>query len=132
MQERSDGNVVWLKDDPDCPIRRLALEVGSKWQMLTLFALSCGAVRHNQLLQRIEGIYPKMLGSTLRSLQRDGFVERIAFAEVPPRVEYTLTPIGKELLAQLNALVQWNLQHLDQIKRAQDAFDREARKIRIG
>ena len=131
MPQKNHDRIVFLHDDPDCPIRRLASEVGSKWQMLTVFALSCGAVRHNQLLERIEGISPKMLSSTLRSLQRDGFVDRLAYPEVPPRVEYSLTPMGQGLLEHLNKLVQWNHSQLEQIKAAQDAFDAEQAKIRI-
>ena len=132
MPEKNNQQTVFLYDDPDCPIRRLASEVGSKWQMLTVFALACGPVRHNQLLDRIEGISPKMLSSTLKSLQRDGFINRIAYPAVPPHVEYSLTEIGKGLLHHLNNLVQWNYNHLDEIKAAQETFDMEKNKIRIG
>ncbi|WP_213815520.1 helix-turn-helix domain-containing protein [Glaciihabitans sp. dw_435] len=91
----------------DCPAR-LAIEViADKWSVVTLFALSDGPVRHGDLVTLIGGISRKVLTHTLRRLQANGLVTRQAFAEAPPRVEYSLTELGLSLQEPIVMLTQW-------------------------
>ncbi|NYH00444.1 DNA-binding HxlR family transcriptional regulator [Schumannella luteola] len=79
----------------------------SKWGVLVLLALGGGTLRWGELRRAVDGISEKMLASTLRTLERDGFVERDAHPTIPPRVDYSLTPLGTELLEHLEPFVQW-------------------------
>ncbi|MFD3586659.1 winged helix-turn-helix transcriptional regulator [Streptomyces sp. NPDC058683] len=91
----------------DCPAR-LAIEIiASKWAMVTLFALSDGPVRHGDLVELIGGVSRKVLTQTLRRLQDNGLVERRAYAEAPPRVEYSLTELGATLREPIAVLADW-------------------------
>ncbi|GAA4175165.1 helix-turn-helix domain-containing protein [Gryllotalpicola koreensis] len=94
-----------------CPTRVVLDHVMSKWGVLALLALTDGPRRWGELRREVEGISEKMLASTLRTLERDGFVERRAYAEVPPRVDYRLTPRGTELMDRMLPLVGWVAQH---------------------
>jgi DNA-binding HxlR family transcriptional regulator len=99
-----------------CPSRDLLDLIGGKWAILILCCLQEGGpVRTGALMRRIEGISPKMLTQTLRSLERDGIVERISHPEVPPRVEYRLTELGLSLSALARAMEQWAVQHFPAI-----------------
>ncbi len=93
---------------PDCPVRNILARISGKWSLLVLLALADGgAVRFKALQRAIPDISQKMLASTLRTLVEDGYVSREVFAEVPPRVEYSLTERGRSLLLQINSLVSW-------------------------
>lgn len=92
----------------DCPTRQLLDRIGDRWTVLIIGALKNGTQRFSQLSSRIDGISQKMLTQTLRSLERDGLVSRTVFAEVPPRVEYSLTPLGTTLQEPLGALETWS------------------------
>lgn len=80
--------------NPACPSRRLLDRIGDRWTVLIVVALDPGPQRFGALASRVGGISQKMLTQTLRSLERDGFVTRTAYPEIPPRVEYALTPSG--------------------------------------
>ncbi|MEU8379542.1 helix-turn-helix domain-containing protein [Streptosporangium sp. NPDC048865] len=91
----------------DCPAR-LAIEViTGKWAVVTLFALSDGPLRHGELVELIGGVSRKVLTQTLRRLQDNGLVERRAYAEAPPRVEYSLTELGRTLEEPIARLTEW-------------------------
>ncbi|MEU9130274.1 helix-turn-helix domain-containing protein [Kitasatospora sp. NPDC048540] len=91
----------------DCPAL-LAMEIiASKWSMVTLFALSDGPLRHGELVELSGGISRKVLTQTLRRLQTNGLVERHAYAEAPPRVEYRLTDLGRTLEGPIRMLTAW-------------------------
>jgi DNA-binding HxlR family transcriptional regulator len=91
----------------DCPAR-LAIEIiADKWAVVTLFALSDGPKRHGELVTLIGGISRKVLTQTLRRLQGNGLVDRRAFAEAPPRVEYSLTALGQTLQEPILMLTDW-------------------------
>jgi DNA-binding HxlR family transcriptional regulator len=91
----------------DCPARSAIEVITSKWAVVVLFALSHGATRHGELVDRIGGISKKVLGQTLRELQANGLIRRERFREAPPRVEYSLTDLGVSLSAPIAALTEW-------------------------
>ncbi|PKV81470.1 winged helix-turn-helix transcriptional regulator [Nocardia fluminea] len=91
----------------DCPAR-LAIEIiANKWAMVTLFGLSEGPLRHGELVELIGGVSRKVLTQTLRRLQDHGLVARQVYAEAPPRVEYSLTELGRTLEEPIRALTAW-------------------------
>ncbi|WP_405664822.1 helix-turn-helix transcriptional regulator [Streptomyces sp. NBC_01166] len=95
----------------DCPAR-LAIEIiTDKWAVVVIFALSRRPCRHGELVGLIGGISRKVLTQTLRRLQGYGLVERHAYAEAPPRVEYSLTALGRTLVVPIAALTEWATLH---------------------
>lgn len=97
---------------PTCPIRQVLSRLGDKWSMLVLSTLHAnGTMRFSALQQSIGDISHRMLTVTLRTLERDGMVLRHVYAEIPPRVEYTLTPRGESLMPHLYALITWSQEH---------------------
>jgi DNA-binding HxlR family transcriptional regulator len=85
--------------------------VTSKWGVLVLVALDGRTLRWGELRRTVEGVSEKMLAQTLRTLEGDGFVLRESKDVIPPHVEYSLTPLGDELVAHLMPLVHWILDH---------------------
>ncbi|PPG28624.1 transcriptional regulator [Pseudoclavibacter sp. RFBG4] len=106
-----------------CPSRTSLAKIANKWTAMIVIALSDGPARFGGIRQRVDGITGKVLTSTLRDLERDGVVVRTAYAEMPPRVEYELTPLGQTLRAPLIALGTWAEQHIEQVLQARSAFD---------
>ena len=98
-----------------CPTRTVLDHVTSKWGVLVLLALSDSSLRWGELRRTVEGISEKMLASTLRTLEADGFVHRAAQATIPPRVDYSLTPLGTELAERLLPLMDWIADNADDI-----------------
>lgn len=94
-----------------CPTRVVLDHVMSKWGVLVLLALTDGTLRWGELRREVEGISEKMLASTLRTLEADGLVGRTSYPEVPPRVEYSLTELGRELMERMLPLVEWVADH---------------------
>lgn len=90
-----------------CPSRIVLDHVTSKWGVLVLVALTEGTLRWGELRRTVEGISEKMLASTLRTLEQDGLVLREAQPSIPPRVDYSLTPLGRELTDRLLPLMEW-------------------------
>lgn len=100
----------------NCPSRTVLDHVTSKWGVLVLLALSeAGTLRWSELRRRTEGVSEKMLAQTLRILETDGFVSRVAHPVVPPHVEYSLTDRGTEVAALLTPLMSWIVDHADDI-----------------
>ena len=91
----------------NCPTRTVLDHVTSKWGVLVLLALSDTSLRWGELRRTIQGISEKMLASTLRTLEKDGLVLRVAQGTIPPRVDYSLTPLGLELAERLLPLMDW-------------------------
>ncbi|BEG61975.1 winged helix-turn-helix transcriptional regulator [Coprobacter fastidiosus] len=101
---------------PDCPIRNILARISDKWSILVLFTLNQSALmRFNTLQKNIPDISQKMLTVTLRTLEEDGFVKRKVYAEVPPRVEYSLTERAISLLPHINDLITWAKNNMDAI-----------------
>ena len=98
-----------------CPSRVVLDHVTSKWGVLILVALDDGEQRWSDLRRRADGISEKMLAQTLKILERDGLVHREAQPSIPPRVDYSLTPRGRELTAHLLPLFGWVVENADEI-----------------
>ncbi len=107
----------------DCPTRQLLDRIGDKWSVLILILLGDGTMRFNALKRRVAGISQKMLSQTLRSLERDGLVERTVTPTMPVGVLYTITPMGSELMGALTAMMQWAERRMPAVAAAQRAFD---------
>ena len=111
----------------DCPTRAILDRIADKWATLIIDILAQSESRRfNELKRLIGGISQKMLTQTLRDLERDGLVQRTLYPEIPPRVEYRLTPLGKTLCGPISALTQWAHDHIDEVKHAQSQFDEKA------
>lgn len=91
--------------------------------MLVLLCLIGGPMRFTRLRARIGGVTPKVLTQTLRSMEQDGLLTREVFAEVPPRVEYTLTDLGRSLHGPLSVVSRWAEQNMEEILRSREEFD---------
>ena len=94
-----------------CPTRTVLDHVMSKWGVLVLLALSDGTHRWGELRREVQGISEKMLASTLRTLEADGLVSRESYPEVPPRVEYALTDLGRDMMQRMLPLMDWIAVH---------------------
>ena len=111
---------------PDCPIRNILARISDKWSILVLFTLNQSALmRFNALQKNIPDISQKMLTVTLRTLEEDGFVRRQVYAEVPPRVEYSLTDRAVSLLPHINSLITWAKDNMNAI-----LVDRENNRLK--
>lgn len=98
-----------------CPVRDILSQFGDKWSVLTLISLEQEEVmRFSELARAIPDVSQKMLTVTLRTLESYHLVDRKIYAEVPPRVEYSLTELGKSLLQPMHALIDWALEHKDE------------------
>lgn len=106
-----------------CPARDVLAQIADKWTVLVLEVLVERTTRFNELRRRVEGVSQKVLTQTLRALERRGMITREIFAEVPPRVEYSLTPLGRSLVKVLGAVRDWAEAHTGQVLAAQRRFD---------
>lgn len=102
-----------------CPSRIILQHVTSRWGVLVLVALMGGTHRFSDLRRKVGGVSEKMLAQTLQCLEQDGFVDRVSFPVVPPHVEYTLTPLGREIGQKVEALADWIETNLPVILKAQ-------------
>lgn len=114
----------------DCPTRQVLDRIADKWTTLVMGLLEEKPKRFSELQREIEGISQKMLTQTLRSLERDGLITRTIYAEVPPRVEYTLTSLGRTLCAHLAAIRDWAESNINAISASQSNYDeRNAERV---
>ena len=104
---------------PACPSREILNHVTSRWGVLVLAALMEGTHRFSDLRRKIGGISEKMLAQTLQQLEKDGFIDRVSYPVVPPHVEYSLTPLGAEIGAQVDTLIDWIETNLPKIIKTQ-------------
>ena len=106
-----------------CPSQDILALIGSKWSMLLLCILGDGPVRSGELGRRAGGISQKMLTQTLRELERHGIVHRKDYSEVPPRVEYSLTPLGRSLAQLVSKIEEWVETHYSRMARVVQSYD---------
>lgn len=106
-----------------CPTRLVLDRIADKWTVLVMGLLDDGPVRFNQLRREVEGLSQKVLSQTLRRMERDGLVTRTAYPTVPVTVEYVLTPLGRTLASTVAPLRAWAEDHIEEVLRAQRAYD---------
>ena len=111
----------------DCTVRQILDRIADKWSLLVISLLAERTMRFGELLREIDGVSKKMLTVTLRNLERDGLIHREVFPEIPPRVEYRLTPLGGTLLGTIQSLVTWAEQNQEQVAQARGSFDAATR-----
>lgn len=100
------------KDNKVCPINLIQKVIGGKWKISILWALSIQTRRYNEMLKLFPNITQTMMTRQLRELEKDGFVNRKVYAEIPPKVEYSLTPMGKKFVPILKQMYQWGEENL--------------------
>jgi DNA-binding HxlR family transcriptional regulator len=116
--EHTEGN---------CVAREMLDRIGDRWSAYVISALGAhGTLRFSELMRQVEGISQRMLTVTLRGLERDGLVQRTIYAEVPPRVEYALTPLGATLRKLVRGLIEWSGAHLAEVDAARARYDERA------
>lgn len=114
----------------DCrPINDVVSLIGDKWTVLVISLLGDGSMRFSELKNAIGAISQKMLTTTLRSLERDGYVTRTVFPTIPPRVDYELTTLGRDLLVPVKALRDWAFANRMRVEEARTKFDARNRKV---
>ncbi|CAL9378236.1 helix-turn-helix domain-containing protein [Saccharothrix sp. NPDC042600] len=120
-EERRQAFDAYLKE---CPARHLLDRISDKWVSLVLVALAAGPRRYSELSHTIAGVSQKMLTQTLRSLERDGLITRTVTAEVPARVDYELTPLGRGLLPVMAAIKEWAENNIEDVLASRERYDR--------
>ncbi|MGB3304031.1 winged helix-turn-helix transcriptional regulator [Gordonia sp. (in: high G+C Gram-positive bacteria)] len=107
----------------NCASRGILQNVTSRWGLLALVALLDGELRFNALRRRVDGVSERMLSVTLQSLERDGYVNREMLQAIPPRVEYSLTEMGRQVAQQLTTLIDLVEGHVPAVGDAREAYD---------
>ena len=108
----------------NCHARDVLARIGDTWSVYVIHVLGAdGTLRFNELRQEVDGISQRMLTVTLRGLERDGLVARTVYPEVPPRVEYSLTPLGATLRQLIRKFVAWAGAHLTEVEAARAEYD---------
>jgi len=107
----------------DCAARSFFDQVANKWSVMILALLNEKPTRFNEIRRRLEGITHKALTQALRRLERNGLVARVVLATSPVAVEYSITDLGRTLQVPLGAAYEWAINHLQEIERAQEAYD---------
>lgn len=109
--------------DTNCAGHQLLEHIANKWTVLIVYALTQGKKRYSELKQQIVGVSPKMLIQNLGNLERCGLIEREIYPTVPPRVKYSLTPLGASLVEPLAVLGEWAYRHIPDVKAAMAQYD---------
>lgn len=104
------------KEIPNCPVEITLQLIGDKWKVLIVRDLLTGTKRFSELMRSVTGITQKVLTSHLRSMEVDGLLTRKAYSEVPPRVEYSLTPVGYSLKPILDSMAVWGTEYKKKLK----------------
>lgn len=113
-----------LREDDDGVRREVLAHAGSRWSLGILHALGVyGTMRHAEIKRQMTGVTQRMLTKTLRSMERDGLVVRREFGEVPPRVQYELTPLGMGLLIRMSPIWTWVVENVEDFRKARRIFD---------
>lgn len=122
---------AWNVMLPTCPSRTSLAKIANKWTAMIVIALSAGPQRFGAIRQDVGGISGKVLADTLRDLERDGILTRTAYDEMPPRVEYELTPLGHTLREPLTALGRWAEHHIEEVLSARDTYDEKSESVTL-
>lgn len=105
-----------------CPIRDVLDRLGDRWTVLVLKELDAGTLRFSEIKARISDVSQRMLSQTLRRLEQDGLVSRRVFPTIPPRVDYTLTDLGRSLMTPLGEMVRWAVANHDRVRASRAAY----------
>jgi DNA-binding HxlR family transcriptional regulator len=116
----------WDVYNERCPTRMVLDRIADKWTVLIVGALEGNKKRFGELRREVGGVSQKMLTQTLRGLERDGIVARRVYATVPPRVEYSLTDLGRTLIGTLDAIREWSEKNIEDVLKAREEFDGKA------
>ena len=116
-----EGEIMVLCEDIDeekseehiCAVESAINEIGGKWKPLILYTLKEGKLRFTEINRKVPGISPRMLTKTLRELEKDVIIHRKVFPQVPPRVEYNLTPKGESVIPILDSLCKWGKEYCE-------------------
>ena len=117
---------TWDVYNKNCPTRLVLDRIADKWTGLTVGALAKETKRFSQLQRELDGISQKMLTQTLRGLERDGVIQRQVYPTVPPKVEYSLTPLGRTLITLLENITHWSENNIERVIEAQQAYDEQS------
>ena len=113
----------WNVYNKNCPTRIVLDRIADKWTVLIVGALESKTKRFGELRREIGGVSQKMLTQTLRGLEMDGIVIRKIYASVPPKVEYSLTELGRTLISVLEAIRDWSENNIEDVLRARNDYD---------
>ena len=116
-------NLVPDVHNPACPTRVVLNRIGDRWTSLVVLNLLDGPLRFTRLRAAIGGVAPKVLTQTLRAMERDGLLHRTVHAEVPPRVDYELTALGRSLSTPIQAITDWAEAHVTDVEAARAEYD---------
>ncbi|WP_219467467.1 winged helix-turn-helix transcriptional regulator [Nonomuraea rhizosphaerae] len=119
----SDARAMTGQGVPPVPPHEILDKIASKWAIQIVVAAAGGPVKFSELERLVEGISRRMLTLTLRNLERDGLLERKVYATVPPKVEYTATPMALELREAMLTLTDWSIRHSASVARARELYD---------
>ncbi|NIK92025.1 helix-turn-helix transcriptional regulator [Mangrovimonas sp. CR14] len=115
-----------FSESSNCPVRNILDRIGDKWSLLILMVLEQQEVlRFNEIHQAIGDISQKMLSVSLKNLEADGLVNRKVYPQIPPKVEYRLTDLGKSLIPYVDALSDWSKQHMATILKNREAYQKK-------
>ncbi|MCQ4272849.1 helix-turn-helix transcriptional regulator [Pseudomonas kuykendallii] len=118
-----------LSEDDDGVRREVLAHAGSRWSLGILHALGVyGKMRHAEIKRQMTGVTQRMLTKTLRSMERDGLLTRQEFSEIPPRVEYELTALGRGLLIRMSPIWTWVVENVEDVRKARRRFDSQEGK----
>jgi DNA-binding HxlR family transcriptional regulator len=121
----------WSVFDRHCPTRQVLDLIADKWTVLIIRRLADGTLRFAQLRRSVDGISQKVLTDTLRNLERDGIVTRRIYASVPPKVEYSLTGLGRSLCHLVEGICAWAEANIEQVQAAREMYVRVPREDSI-
>ena len=119
MKKEETGSIIEM-----CPVRNVIARFGNKWALLTVLIIGeQGVIRFNELSRLIPDVSSRVLSSTLRTLEADGFIDRKVYAVVPPKVEYSLTTLGKSLLPLIQQLTEWAQTNMKTVMAHRKAYE---------
>lgn len=119
IRKEETGSIIEM-----CPVRNVIARFGNKWALLTVLIIGeQGVVRFNELSRLIPDVSSRVLSSTLRTLEADGFIDRKVYAVVPPKVEYRLTEVGKSLLPLIQQLTEWAQTNMKRVMNHRKEFE---------
>jgi len=125
----TNASLSWNIYDDRCPTRLVLGRLADKWTVLVVGLLAHRTRRFGELRREIRGVSPKVLTQALRALERDGIITRRVYASVPPKVEYSLTPLGRTLISLVEEIRVWAEAHIESVLEAQQTFDQQILEV---